>query len=613
MGKARKKTFGYIKQKIWSRVQGWQEKLLSKAGKEILIKAVAQAIPTYAMSCFDITKGLCDELSTMIGRYWWSQQDKIHKIHWLSWEKVSRSKKRGGLGFRDLHLFNQAMLARQAWRLLTCPDTLCAKVLKAKYYPNNSLLQCQARGGISYSWRSILFGLDLLLEGIIWRVGNGSSINIWHDPWLPRGTTRRPITPRRNSLLTRVDELINPINGEWDEDLVKETFWEEDAAAILALPISEGEEDWLAWHYDNAGKFSVKSAYKLAVQTRDQRAGANASSSGTRANQAQPFEWQRIWQQQLPNKVNMFVWRFAHNSLPVRRNLKRRGVKTETICPLCARFDEDCGHLFFKCKQATECWRVLNLDQLRTKLMLCQSGREVLQMIWSLSPEEQRKVIVFLWRLWSARNKVNANEKRWSTADICSSVIYHLTEFEGLKKQKEPQESRPQVCWRPPDANMYKLNIDASFLSSSGRGGWGYVARDQHGAFLDGGAGNITHVSSALQAEAIAAWQGLQRAASVGMASVVLETDAANLGHALSSVDLDLSPDGGLFKRIRRFIVEHFDVCRISVRPRCCNKVADRLATYGCTAVPDGEREFWCRAPSFVTELVMGDTPEQSG
>jgi hypothetical protein len=86
--------------------------ILSKAGKEILVKVVAQAIPIYAMSCFDLTKGLCDELSMMIGRYWWSQKDKVHKIHWLTWEKLTKSKKKGGLGFRDLHLFNQAMLAR---------------------------------------------------------------------------------------------------------------------------------------------------------------------------------------------------------------------------------------------------------------------------------------------------------------------------------------------------------------------------------------------------------------------------------------------------------------------------------------------------------------------
>ena len=72
IGKSRKKAFEYIKKKVWFRIQGWQEKLLSKAGKEILVKAVAQAIPTYAMSCFELTKGLCDELSSMIGRWWWS-------------------------------------------------------------------------------------------------------------------------------------------------------------------------------------------------------------------------------------------------------------------------------------------------------------------------------------------------------------------------------------------------------------------------------------------------------------------------------------------------------------------------------------------------------------
>jgi hypothetical protein len=84
IGKSKKKMFEYIKQKVWLRIQGWQEKLLSRAGKEIMIKAVAQAIPTYAMSCFDQSEELCKEISTIIGRYWWSQHDKTNKIHWVS-------------------------------------------------------------------------------------------------------------------------------------------------------------------------------------------------------------------------------------------------------------------------------------------------------------------------------------------------------------------------------------------------------------------------------------------------------------------------------------------------------------------------------------------------
>jgi hypothetical protein len=173
IGASRTKEFEYLKQNIWQHIQGWKEKLLSKAGKEVLIKAVAQAIPTYAMSCFDLTKQLCEEISALIARYWWSQQDKS-RCHWISWEKMTKAKKDGGVGFRDLHLFNMAMLSRQGWWLLEAPDTLCAQVLKARYYPTTSVLEAQVKEGISYipgeafskefsSSRKALFGvLDLV-------------------------------------------------------------------------------------------------------------------------------------------------------------------------------------------------------------------------------------------------------------------------------------------------------------------------------------------------------------------------------------------------------------------------------------------------------------------
>lgn len=108
-------------------------KIVVKSWKDTLVKAVAQAIPAYAMSCFDLTKSLCDEMSRMICRFWWAQQDKERKLHWVSWDDISRRKEKGGLGYKDLHLFNLAMLARQGWRLVQNPDSLCAQILRAKY------------------------------------------------------------------------------------------------------------------------------------------------------------------------------------------------------------------------------------------------------------------------------------------------------------------------------------------------------------------------------------------------------------------------------------------------------------------------------------------------
>ena len=91
---------------------------------------------------------------------------------------MTRSKKNGGLGFKDLYIFNLAMLSWQGWRLIEAPNTFCAQVLKARYYPNCSVLEATEKDGISYTWRSIFKDIALLKEGIIGHVGSGEHINI---------------------------------------------------------------------------------------------------------------------------------------------------------------------------------------------------------------------------------------------------------------------------------------------------------------------------------------------------------------------------------------------------------------------------------------------------
>lgn len=80
------------------------------------------------------------------------------------------AKSRGGLGFRDLEVFNLALLAKQGWRILQHPDSLVAKVFKAKYFPTCSFLQATL-GNTPYAWRSIFLAREVLEWGPIWRVG----------------------------------------------------------------------------------------------------------------------------------------------------------------------------------------------------------------------------------------------------------------------------------------------------------------------------------------------------------------------------------------------------------------------------------------------------------
>ncbi|KAF5458555.1 hypothetical protein F2P56_022578 [Juglans regia] len=155
VGRSKTNAFVEIKHKGCLKVQRWKGNMFSQGGNEVLLKAVALPIPSYAMSCFKLPSNLCSELESMMARFWWVQKHEERKVHWVSWKKMCQSKSVGGMSFKELDTFNMALLAKQAWRLLQNEESLFHKIFCARYFHNGNLLKASLGGNSSYAWRGI--------------------------------------------------------------------------------------------------------------------------------------------------------------------------------------------------------------------------------------------------------------------------------------------------------------------------------------------------------------------------------------------------------------------------------------------------------------------------
>lgn len=245
-------AFGYLKEKTQKKLQGWREKTLSMAGKEILIKAVIQSIPTYVMSCFEIPKQLCWDIQQLMAKFWWGAKGDEKKIYWMAWEKLCAPKNVGGMGFKNLTHFNHSLLAKQGWRILMFPDSLVAQVLKARYFPNSDFLNAVELPGMSYSWRSILAGRAVLSKGIRYQIGEGNKVSLWNDPCLPLPHSFKHFSlPMEGTELWKVSDIIDHENGKWIKPVIEDLFTKDEAQTILKTPLSlQSMPDRYIWHFE---------------------------------------------------------------------------------------------------------------------------------------------------------------------------------------------------------------------------------------------------------------------------------------------------------------------------------------------------------------------------
>jgi hypothetical protein len=237
-------------------------------------------------------------------------EDGKRKVHWRSWEWLSTPKALGGMGFRDIALFNQAMLAKQGWRLLTDPNSLCAWVLKGRYYPHSDFWNATKPRSASYTWRSILHGRALLIQGIRWGIADGRSVKILKDNWIPNlpPEVLKPTSPIPVS--ATVHCLLDEGTGTWNDKNIHAFFDPDTAAKILQIQVARHTgEYFVCWPHTRHGIFSVRSAYNLA---RTRKFPASLSRTGQEMSSAWVADekaWKMVWKIHAPGKMNIHLWR----------------------------------------------------------------------------------------------------------------------------------------------------------------------------------------------------------------------------------------------------------------------------------------------------------------
>ncbi|XP_074352931.1 uncharacterized protein LOC141692091 [Apium graveolens] len=229
--------------KVNAKIRTWDGNFISRSGKEILVKHVAQTLPTYAMNVFLLPLEITRNIEQCLANFWWnSGKANSSSLHWMSWDILARDKNAGGMGFRHFRDFNIAMLGKQLWRLITNPTGLVARLYKAKYFATVDVFQAELGHNPSFIWRSLLEAKQLLLDGSRWRVGDGQHIQILGQPWLltevnPFITSN--IQPLQNQV---VASLMKVGAKEWDLEVVADVLNERDQNCVLAVPISNSNQ-----------------------------------------------------------------------------------------------------------------------------------------------------------------------------------------------------------------------------------------------------------------------------------------------------------------------------------------------------------------------------------
>ncbi|KAL0007666.1 hypothetical protein SO802_009168 [Lithocarpus litseifolius] len=536
---------------------------------------------TRRKQCPFIPSKICVNLDSTSRRFWWKPKASEGRfIAWKAWDKLCLPKCQGGLGFKKAKEFNSALLSKLAWMVASERKIICMDILRAKYKVNHDWLHSDPYKSASPTWRAIENTKKLIVKGACYLIGDGSSINVWSDPWVPtlQGFKPTPKDEHHNQIPLTVSQLFNASSYCWNSRLILEMFDTASARAILSLPLPRiPKQDKLIWIPDAKGQFSIKSAYRTVVE------------HGSCPNQ--PVAWMKLWKARLPERIKLLLWRIGAGCLPTKENLITRLIHIDSTCTLCKSFSESYMHLFFECPIArviwfSACWGYradissLQIEEDLIRLILeppCSSLPASEQWLASLN------MALVVDEIWSLRNQVLYQEAQVDIPKSTQSVQHKFLEYSKLLVGKQPNVAPAcPTTWSPPPLGWIKVNVDAAISSS--HVALGVIARNHKGDVIKAWARCIP-ICSSLQVEAAALLWAVELASREQWLQVIFEGDAKACLDPLSSPTS--TPDWSISTYISNIF--HFSACFPFVKfcwvRRLCNAAAHEVAKFALTSL----------------------------
>lgn len=330
---------------------------------------------------------------------------------------------------RDVEAFNDALVAKIVWRIISKPESLVTRVLCGRYCPNTSFLKTTPSNAASHGWKSILRGRDLLIPHISKAIGNGESTIVWDEPWISTECPLKPMgPPNRNDQQLRVSDLLCDHTKEWNIDLVNRLL-PQYANDIFCLKPSKGlSTDKYIWSMCTNGEYPTKTGYHSASPS------LIAEDAITPPNRDR-FNWNKeVWKASCSPKIQLFLWKVVQGALPLGENLKKRGLRENTRCCLCGE-NETAIHLFVQCPFAANIWGLApllnnpNFGAFTGFANCLQTSKR----FTCLPPTGLSSANIFpwlCWAIWTARNKIIFENRTTSVEDVISKAVSEAAKWQ---------------------------------------------------------------------------------------------------------------------------------------------------------------------------------------